>query len=154
MKTPIKKLDYINTGIVDWEEVNNNFTDISDDIANLNTRLLRQENALERNVVTYLLETEGYTTVLRAKEHDNTKLVHAFIQAADNVKETVTIHILKGNRDIAKPQTIKSTEKSGKAQNFSLYKTQVISKVDNIKLYTNGNRKVIVTLVFSNYDVK
>lgn len=137
-----------------WEQLNKNFEDVGNDIDELHNQVKLLKNRLSTQVVTYLLESEGYITVLHANEHSNTKLVHAVIQAADNVKENVTVHVLRENRDLCEPKTIKSTEKAGKSQTFDLYKTQIIKETENIKLYSSNRRKVIVTLVLSSIGVK
>jgi hypothetical protein len=137
-----------------WEQLNKNFEDVSDDIDNLNKEISVLRARLSTQVVTYLLENEGYTTVLHANEHSKTKLVHAIIQAADNVKENITVHILRGNKDLCEPKTIKTSEKSGKSHTFELFKGQTINESEDIKLYSNNRRKVIVTLVLSSIGVK
>ena len=134
-----------------------NFEHISEDIDDLDTRIKFNESRHPATqTVTYLLESEGYVTILTAKEHANRsmKLVHAFVVAADNIKENVTVHLLRENRDLCDPVTIKSTEKAGKCQSFSPFKTQVIGKMEAVKLYSNNRRKVIVTLVLSVEGIK
>lgn len=156
MHTPTKKFSYINTGIAEWIVIDQNFTDISTDIDDLDNRIIfnKKRNKYQTQMVTYLLEGEGYITVLTAKGHNNynMKLVHAFMVAADNIKENVTVHILRENRDLCEPVTIKSTEKAGKAQSFAPFKTQIINKMDKVKMYSSSRRKVIVTLVLEGVD--
>ena len=137
-----------------WEQLNKNFEDVSNDIDELHNQVKLLKNRLSTQVVTYLLESEGYITVLHANEHSKTKLVHAIIQAADNVKENITVHILRGNKDLCEPKTIKVGEKSGKSHTFELFKGQTINEEEDIKLYSNNRRKVIVTLVLSSIGVE
>ena len=137
-----------------WEQLNQNFEAVSKDIDSLNNQIKLLQNRLSTQVVTYLLENEGYLTVLHANEHTKTKLVHAVISAADNIKENVSVHILRENKDLCEEKTIKSTEKAGKAHSFNLYHSQVIQENENIKLYSNNRRKILITLVFCNIGVK
>ena len=132
-----------------WEQLNQNFEAVSKDIDSLNNQIKLLQNRLSTPVVTYLLENEGYITVLHANEHSETKLVHAVIQKADNVKENTTVHILRGNKDLTEPQTIRGTEKSGKCKSFEIFKMQIIGEIEDVKLYSSSRCKVVVTLVFS-----
>ena len=151
-----KAVDFIPKGTEDWATANKNFEDISDDIDELDTRIELLRKRLSIQTVTYLLEGEGYTTALEAKEHGNLncKLIHAFMQKADNVKENITVHILKENKDLCDPVTLKGSEKSGKCQSFSPYKFQIVGKMDSIKLYSSSRCKVVVTLVITSLGVK
>ena len=156
MKGRTERVDYIADGRMDYHALNKNFEDVSDDIDELDERVELESNRRFVQTITYLLESEGYITILSAKEHGNLniKLVHAFIQKADNVKENTTVHILRGNRDLCEAVTIKGTEKSGKAKSFELYKTQIVGKIEDVKLYSSSRCKVIVTCVFSVEGVK
>ena len=137
-------------GQADWQTANENFEAISEDVDELDGRINRLDKRTSVQTVTYLIESEGYVTVLTAKEHSNLamRLVHGFVVAGDNVKENVTIHVLRTNRDLCDSVTLKSTEKSGKAQSFTPFKMQVIGKMEDVKIYSNSRRKVIVTLIF------
>ena len=137
-----------------WSQISKNFEDVSDDIDELHNQVKLLKNRLSTQVVTYLLEAEGYITVLHANEHSNTKLVHAVIQKADNVRENTTVHILRENKDLCEPAVIKGSEKSGKCKTFNIFKTQVIKENENIKLYSNSRCRVLITLVFCNLGVE
>ena len=149
-------VDYIADGRMDFKQLNENFEQISDDIDELDTRVDLEESRQFSQSLTILLENNGYITILEAKEHGNLniKLIHASIQAADNIKENVTVHILRGNKDICEPQTIKSTEKAGKCQSFNIFQTQIVGKIEAVKLYSSSRRKVLVHLIFSTFGVK
>ena len=151
MRTPTKIVARIPDGSIDWPVMDKNFEDISDDIDELNIRIDLADKRLYTQTITYLLESPGYTTVLSAEGHGyrSIKLVHAFMVAADAIQENVTVNILRENKDLCKSVTIKASEKLGKAQSFSPYKTQVIGKMEAVKLYSNSRRKVIVTLILS-----
>ena len=137
-----------------WEQLNQNFEAVSKDIDALNNEISLLRARQSTQVVSYLLESEGYITVLHSNEHSKTKLVHAIIVASDNIKENVSVHILRENKDLCEAKTIKGSERAGKAHTFNLYQSQVIKENENIKVYSNNRRKVLITLVFSNIGVK
>ena len=129
--------------------LNDNFDEIAEDIDNLK----KEQDAIKvadlyRNE-SILCDAEGEFNVFEAGKHPTMKLIGGFIQAADNIKQDITIRILYGrkNRELSKA-SIKGSEKSGKTQALKVVKWKSINQHDGMIIRTNNRRKVIVHMRF------
>lgn len=144
-----KQFRFTQDGKMEYQRVNDNFVDIGADV----TRLEEEIEAVKKTSglinLSVLCESEGQVVILPDRIHPNVSLVSGYIVAADNVKETVNVKVLYGNKETEIANGVmKATEKSGKGHNLTIKTQNSISRMDEVIVYTDNRRKVIVNLTF------
>ena len=95
------------------------------------------------NTISYAIDTAGLTKILKKGKHTNLKIVNAFVQMGDSVKEEATVGLV----GISDAVRFSKTEKAGKVRIFNLNRTDIKEK-DEILVSTSSNRRVIVSITY------
>lgn len=149
MAKEYKSIDYIEDGRVNYIQLNKNFASISADINTIIDDIVAVQKTTGLLSLSVLCEEEGYVTIAPSRIHPNMRLTSGYIVAGDNIKETINIKVLYGNkeRNLANG-TIKGTEKAGKAHSLSIKEREIVQRLDEVVVYTDNRRKAIVNLAF------
>ena len=103
---------------------------------------------------TVAADTAGLHTMFAGLTHPHIRITHAYITLGDNSPYDVTVKLLKsGKKDIAKPITLKATEKSGKMQIYDLFSREIVSRYDSLDFSLSASRRVAVNVSFINLKV-
>jgi len=146
----VREFNYRVTGDVGFGVIQENFQTIQENIDTINEMLeliTKRDYAYTRMG---LVEYTAPITLLQARDHDDSKLISAFVIAADNLNMDQTLRMVKvkGNANIVEPRTIKATEKSGKTQPFKVVERMQISRYESVEILPSSNRKVVVVANF------
>ena len=95
------------------------------------------------NTISYAIDTTGLTKILRKGKHRNLKIINAFVQMGDSVKEEATVGLV----GISDAVRFSKTEKAGKVRIFNLNRSDLKEK-DEILVSTSSNRRVIVSVTY------
>lgn len=95
------------------------------------------------NTISFAIDTAGLTKILRNGKHTNLKIVNAFVQMGDSVKDEATVGLV----GISDAVRFSKTEKAGKVRILNLNKTDIKEK-DEILVSTSSNRRVIVNVTY------
>jgi myo-inositol-hexaphosphate 3-phosphohydrolase len=145
-----KKIDYADDGRMNYIQLNKNFENMGKDITAI---MERDVQAIKDTVglvnFSVLCEEKGFVTILPARMHSHLALRSGYIVAGDNVKETVSAKVIYGNneKELA-TGIIKSTEKAGKAHNLVIKEGEIIHQIEEVVVYTDNRRKLLVNLTF------
>ena len=148
-ETTVETFKYAHAGNIDCVAIQSNFdvlTDLLNDVVKeVNTLKDRRKDKFVRTV---LMDSTAPITILEAGDHENLKIVSGFVIAADTLKMDQTISIINSaNQALIESKTIKSTERSGKAQSFEVIEWRTISKFDDVYVIPSSRRKVVVSLL-------
>lgn len=144
MTERVRKFNYRPSGDVGYSVIQSNFDKLQENLDTVNETLELIVSRNYSNSRAILVEGTSAVTLMEARDHNNCKLISAFVIAADNLNMDQKIRIVIGNTDIVEPKTIKATEKSGKSQDFNIIERMQVNRTDDIRVIPSSVRKVIV----------
>ena len=145
----MKTISYQKRGDIDVKQIIANFEELEERIVDVEDGVKGLDTYQGTFAISKLVDSATYFTMLYAKDHPNVEIESAYIQAADNLKEDVTIQILQdGKTDLVEPKTIKSTEKAGKGHSLDVLNWKVINRISTVEILSDSKRRVVVTMVF------
>lgn len=131
-------------GDASWDQVDTNFEILKEEINGFKTYKKKMEE--RRQTFTRVVLSEGAhpVTLLEPKDHENCKLIDAFVQVADNIDMDNTVQIKANGGYLTEKVPIKAGEKSGKIQSFDVDKHKNVGRYEKVVAIPNSVRKVIV----------
>ena len=125
---------------MDLEALRDNF-DILEEVSNNHSEELELLADMQTQTISYAIDSSGLTTILKANKHTDMKIINAFVQMGDNIKEEQVVGLM-GISDAIK---FSKSEKSGKVRMLSILNDIVLSDKD-IVVTTSSNRRIIVNI--------
>jgi len=137
------KLKYIeadSAAPMDLVALRENF-DKLEEVANNHAEELKLLAQMHTQTISYAIDVAGLTTILKPNKHKGVRIVNAFVQMGDNIKEEQFVG-LTGISDNIK---FSKSERSGKVRMFTLTKDRVATN-EPIRVSTSSNRRIIVNV--------
>jgi len=146
-KSSLETIEYIDTGEVNWNNIINNFINLSNTI---NTNADELLAVAQRNTcsIVYAIEKRGYTTIINPSKHYRSKILNAWAMVCDNIEMDSNIKIA----DISDNLYFNKEEQTGTLKIFTLKKKHLIFH-EEVKVYADTDRRFLIGLTIESREI-
>ena len=145
-KTDLKYITADSAAPIDLEALRGNFDNLREVVDN-HAEDIKSLALMQTQTISFAIGVSGLTTILKPKKHNDMRIINAFVQMGDNIKEEQFVSLVGISDGIKFSQS----EKSGKVRMFTILKDNVLSN-EGITVSTSSNRRIIVNVTVEGVD--